>query len=65
MIVWQTMANAPKDGTICDLFLVGGGRATDQWWDDDDKSWCGLPDEMFSHWMKCPYGPEYFPEEAA
>lgn len=51
---WQPMATAPRDGTVCDLWLTGGGRITDQWWDDEDKTWCGLEEEMFSHWMKAP-----------
>jgi hypothetical protein len=53
--VWRPIETAPRDGTICDLMLKGGGRVTDQWWDDEDKSWCGLGDDMFSHWMPAPY----------
>lgn len=51
---WKPIETAPKDGTICDLWLVGGGRITDIWWDDEDKSWCGLDSKTFSHWMAAP-----------
>lgn len=54
MSEWRDMATAPKDGTIVDLWLKGGGRITDQWWEDEDKSWCGLEDDMFSHWAPLP-----------
>ena len=32
----QPIDTAPRDGTIVDLWLTGGGRMTDQWWDDGD-----------------------------
>lgn len=51
--IWQPMSTAPRDGTIVDLWLSGGGRVTDQWW-CDDESWCGLEDEMFTHWAPIP-----------
>ncbi len=56
---WQPMATAPRDGTICDLWLTGGGRLTDQWWCGEDGTWCGLEEEMFSHWMRAPYPQDY------
>lgn len=56
---WQPIATAPRDGTICDLWMTGGGRFTDQWWCDEDKTWCGLEESMFTHWIKAPVeGPE-------
>jgi hypothetical protein len=51
---WQPIATAPKDGTLCDLWLTGGGRVTDQWWCEEDQTWCGLENEMFSHWAPIP-----------
>jgi hypothetical protein len=51
---WRDISTAPRDGTIVDLWLTGGGRMTDQWWDEDDESWCGLDDKMFSHWIIAP-----------
>ena len=46
----QPMNTAPRNGTIIDLWLTGGGRATDQSWCDEDKTWAGLEEEMFCGW---------------
>jgi len=51
---WQPIATAPKDGTLVDLWLTGGGRVADQWWCNEDQTWCGLENEMFSHWAPIP-----------
>lgn len=51
----QPMATAPRDGTIVDLWLPGGGRMTDQWWEESDQTWTGLGrDSMFSGWSPIP-----------
>ena len=52
--IWQPLITAPRDGTIVDLMLKGGGRYTDAWWEDDDNTWCGLEEEMFTHWAPLP-----------
>ena len=51
---WQPIETAPRDGTIIDLWLTGGGRVADQWWCEEDKTWSGLENEMFSHWAPIP-----------
>lgn len=51
---WQPIKTAPRDGTIVDLWLTGGGRMTDQWWEEEDNTWCGLEDYLFSHWAPLP-----------
>lgn len=54
---WQPMHTAPRDGTVVDLSLKGGGRMTDQWWDEEDSSWCGLEDDLFDAWAPLPATP--------
>lgn len=55
---WQPMSTAPRDGTVVDLELSGGGRYADAWWDEDDGgTWCGLEEEMFTHWAPLPVHP--------
>jgi hypothetical protein len=54
---WQPIETAPRDGTMCDLWMNGNGRLTDHWWDDEDKSWCGLDEGIFTHWMQVPEAP--------
>lgn len=58
MSEWQPIETAPRDGTVIDLWHVGGMRITEQWWDAEDESWCGLGDDNdFSHWMPAPDQP--------
>jgi hypothetical protein len=61
---WQPINTAPRDGTVIDLMLTGGCRMTDQWWDDEDKSWCGLEESMFTHWAPLPEHPVSSTKEA-
>lgn len=55
--VWQPMSTAPRDGTIVDLRLTGGCRYADAWFEDEDKTWCGLEEEMFDAWAPLPIDP--------
>lgn len=56
---WQPIETAPRDGTVIDLWHVGGMRITEQWWDVEDACWCGLGDDNdFSHWMPLPAAPQ-------
>lgn len=59
--IWQPMATAPRDGTVVDLALTGGGRYTDAWWEDEDESWCGLGEELFYAWAPLPQPAEQVP----
>ena len=52
--IWQPINTAPRDGTVVDLWLIAGARYTDAWWDDDDNTWCGLDESLFSHWAPLP-----------
>lgn len=62
---WQPMSTAPRDGTIVDLHLIGGGRYTDAWWDEEDGgTWCGLDEEIFDHWAPTPVHPIKPPSSA-
>lgn len=53
---WMDIETAPKDGTVCDLWIKGAsgaGRVCDLWW-SDDGTWCGHDARVFSHWMPAP-----------
>ena len=60
---YQPMSTAPRDGTVVDLWLSGGGRLSDTWWDEEDHSWCGLEENMFTHWAPLPIHPARPPFE--
>lgn len=52
---WRDISTAPKDGTVCDLWIKGAtaGRICDLWW-CGDGTWCGHDASIFSHWMPAP-----------
>jgi hypothetical protein len=53
-MAYRPISTAPRDGTIVDLWLTGGGRVSDHWWESEDSTWCGLEESMFSHWAPIP-----------
>jgi hypothetical protein len=55
---WKSIESAPRDGTLVDLWHRVGFRATEVWWDKDDRCWSNCSDDSdYSHWMPLPDPP--------
>ena len=49
--MWIDISQAPKDGTVIDLWHKDGFRMPDLWWTDDVDEWCGFYNSLFTHFM--------------
>lgn len=52
MSAWQPIESAPKDGTVIDLWLAEGRRATDAYWSFSRDGATGerLPETAYDCW---------------
>jgi hypothetical protein len=51
----KPMKDAPKDGTIIDLFHEQYGWVTDVWWDEQDGIWVTACPSPFAGWRSTKY----------